>query len=499
MSKAIKFYDWIKQHMDQNTVETENGAIMYMTSGKKLLDINFKVSSYRNCTEEEILRDFDGAYAENPKLALKWVFYVGDIRNGLGERRLFRTLIKYVLPRHKNLVPFVADYNRFDSLFELFGTAAENDMVEFVKNQLNADFDAMAAGKTCSLLGKWMPSINTSCEKTRSLAKRFRKVLGLTEKEYRQKLSALRGYIDVVEKKLCDGNWSEVNYSTVPSKANLLYKEAFMRHDAARRLLFLDRLSRGEVKINASVAFPHDICHKYTTNGYVYTSIDDTLESMWKALPDTLQGTPMIVVRDGSGSMDICVGQGSTRAIDVATALAIYCSERTSRAYKNRFITFSESPRFVNMSRLSTLRDKLALAYSETECANTNVEAVFDLLLGVACKNHVKQCDIPMVLVISDMEFDHCVDGNYGSASPVLFESIRYKWQKAGYKMPRLAFWNVASRTNGVPIQKNECGVTLLSGFSPNVLDMVTDGHLDPRKALDSVLNGDRYNKIVAA
>lgn len=501
MSKAINFYDWVKKITGERTMETENGAVMYKTCGNALVDMNFKVGSYRHCTEEEILRDFDQAYAEDPTLALKWVFYVGDIREGLGERRLFRILVKYVLPRHKNLVGFIAEYNRFDSLFDLFGTAAEADMVEFVKHQLDADFAAMASGKTCSLLGKWMPSVNTSSEKSRSLAKRLCKILGWSEKLYRKNLSALRSYIDVVEKKMCDGKWSEINYSTVPSKANIAYKTAFERHDAERRMEFLKKLLTGEIKINASVAFPHDICH-----GYLAKTVDPTLEAMWKALPDTIEGKPMIVVRDGSLSMARRIDENScVTALDVATSLAIYCSERTSRAYRGKFITFSEHPRLVDMSRLSTLRDKLALACDESECGNTNVEVVFGLLLKVAKKNRVKQKDIPMVLIISDMEFDDCVVGyrvdsySDNAAKKTLFDNIAHKWEIEGYKLPHLAFWNVNSRTNAIPLQKNECGVTLISGFSPNTLKMVTSGKLDPCDVMTTILNGERYEQITVA
>lgn len=508
MSKAVKFYDWIKKYMAKNTMLTENGAAMYETSGRALLDMNFKVSSYRNCSEEAIIRDYTVAYAENPTLALKWAFYVGDVREGLGERRLFRTLIKYILPRHKNLVQYIAEYNRFDSMFELFGTDAENEMVEFVKQQLQADCDAMAAGKPCSLLAKWMPSINTASEKARSMAKRFRKALHLTEKEYRKKLSALRGHINVVEKKICDGKWSEIDYSTVPTKANLLYRHAFFKHDAERRILFLNNVETGSEEINSAVAFPHDIVHHYTRKGDFSNEIDRTLEAMWKALPDTLNGRPMIVVRDGSDSMQSRMHRNSSvTAYDVATALAIYCSERTSDAYKNKFITFSKFPRLVDMSNLHTLRDKMNLANSENEIANTNVEAVFDLLLNVAQKNRVKQADIPTVLIISDMEFDECAESNNGHCDATLFDAIADKWEDAGYELPQLAFWNVNSRTHGIPLQENECGVSLVSGFSPNTMNMVlsgsieSDGNLvhvttDPYESMLNVLNGERYAKI---
>lgn len=487
-------FDAIKEVTDNYKVESENGATMFETSGDPLLNMNFRVSSYRNMSEEEILSDFDKAYAANPELALKWVFYVGDIREGLGERRLFRTLIKYVVPRFKNLIEFIAEYNRFDSLFELFGTAAEGDMLNYIKSQLKADCDAMAAGKKSSLLAKWMPSINTSSEKARGMAKRFRKFLHLTEKEYRKTLSALRSHIEIVEQKMCDGKWGDIDYSTVPSKANLLYKDAFMNHDAERRQDFLEKMAQGEAKINASAAFPHDITRKYR---YHHMEVDDSLEALWKALPNSINDSPMIVVRDGSGSMCINMDNSSnTTALDVATSLAIYCSERTSDAFKDKFITFSRSPRLVDMSNLTTLRDKLALAENEDECDNTNVEAVFDLLLNVATEHKLKQREIPTILIISDMEFDRCAVTNDGYLDQALFESIGKKWAKKGYKLPTLVFWNVCSRTKGIPLKENELGVKLISGFSPNIMNMVLSDEKNAYKSMVDVLNGERYKQI---
>ena len=50
--------------------------------------------------------------------------------------------------------------------------------------------------------------------------------------------------------------------------------------------------------------------------------------------------------------------------------------------------------------------------------------------------------------------------------------------------MPRLVFWNICSRTNTVPLQQNEAGVALISGFSPAVYQMVLSNELDPYRCL---------------
>lgn len=95
--------------------------------------------------------------------------------------------------------------------------------------------------------------------KTKS-AKQYAKIvcnmLGLKESEYRKTLSTLRAYLNVVEVKMSAGEWEDINYSNLPSRANLLYGNAFLRNDEERRRAFLSKLSRGDVTINASTLFP---------------------------------------------------------------------------------------------------------------------------------------------------------------------------------------------------------------------------------------------------
>ena len=79
---------------------TENGATGYRTSGKALVDLNFAVSSMRNMSEEGIIRLFVKAFYEDRVLAMRWLFFVSDVRGGLGERRLFRMILNYLVRVH---------------------------------------------------------------------------------------------------------------------------------------------------------------------------------------------------------------------------------------------------------------------------------------------------------------------------------------------------------------------------------------------------------------
>lgn len=524
------FMTSMKETMNEefNTSVTENGAVGYRTTGKELLDINFSVTSMRNWSEEQIIDKFVKAYYENPKLACKWIFYVRDAREGVGERRLFRVLLKYLAKNHpdicKVLIPYVPVYGRWDDLWCLltasYGSEIKNTVTHLVSKQLSADIDNMNDNEPISLLGKWMPSINTSSEETRKLARNMMTLLGCKdEKQYRKLLSKLRAYLNVVEVKMSSGEWSSIDYSAVPSRANLIYNNAFLKNDEERRRAYLESLQKGETKINASVLFPHDIVHKYTDGKWSLNPLNATFEELWKALPDYVKGAGnTICVADGSGSMCSCVGNTRVTALEVANALAIYFAERCTGQFRDNYITFSENPQLVDLSNGRTLRDKIEIALKHDEVANTNIEAVFDLILETAIRHNMKQEDLPQnILILSDMEFDSCARAGLGteiitdwwgrrvarriSTRPdaKLFKTIAKKYAAHGYKLPRLVFWNICSRTGTIPVKENDLGVALVSGFSPAIVKMVLSNSTDPFECLLEQLNSDRYLPVETA
>lgn len=486
-----------------NLTRTENGAVGYRSTGKKLLDLNFAVSSLRSRPDWEIERMFQDACSENVDTAIVWLFFCRDVRGGLGERRVFRIGLKYLArefaPKVRKLLPLIAEYGRWDDLLPLMDSKVRTDVICLIRNQLVSDMAALKNGSSVSLLAKWLPSENSSSQKTRIMAAGIRTALNVTPRTYRIMLSRLRKKINIVETRMSMNQWSTVDYQAVPSRANLIYNKAFLRHDEQRRREYLGKLEKGEAKINASTLFPHDILHRYASGFFRHE--DPAIEAMWKALPDTVKGDgSTIVVADGSGSMCSYVGGTNVRALTVANALAIYFSERLSGPYQDRYITFSSRPQLVNLSGATTLYGKNRIACSHCEVANTNIEAVFDLLLKTAVDHRLEQSEIPAnVLIISDMEFDACAVGNHERLGPTLFGQIAKKWAQVGYKLPRLIFWNVNSRTGAIPVTQNAMGVALVSGFSPNVCKMVMSNQTDPMAALLETLASERYRPVVEA
>ena len=498
----MNFYDAVKKTAlyDERSV-TENGAVGYRTSGHALLNLNFAVASLRSADEDKIRAMFRDAYKEDPATAVTWLFFARDVRGGLGERRLFRICTKWLYEHiafNAALVSLIPEYGRYD---DWWAVLPPDRAALAVHEQFVRDCRHMRAKEPISLLAKWMPSVNTSSKASRELARVFAGELGLTERNYRKKLSEMRKYLDVIERKMSADEWGEIRYESVPSRANLIYNKAFLRHDEKRREAFLNEVNAGEAKMNAGVLFPHDIVHSYKSKARP----DDGLEAMWKSLPDTVKGNEStIVVADGSGSMMATVGGSGVTALEVANALAIYFAERCSGAFKDRYITFSEHPKFVEFDGENSLFDRIKTARRHNEVANTNIKAVFELILKTAVRNGMKQEEIPAnILIISDMEFDSCAvtsERNMYLASnrpnAALFQTIADEYLAAGYKMPRLVFWNVNSRTGTIPVRENDLGVALVSGFSPNICKMVMSGKTDPYECLLETLHSERYEPV---
>ena len=485
----MDFMNMMKEIMDGNTFKrTENGALGYATSGSALLDLNFAVSSLRNRSEEEIREMFLEAFSEDANLAMKWLFYARDVRGGLGERRLFRAIYSHLpIKIGERLLEFIPEYGRFDDLIYLINFLPyENKVINILSKQLATDIMDMKKGNSISLCAKWMPSINTSSKKTCALAKKIAKRMGLSHKGYRIMLSRLRKYLKVVETTISANKWDEVDYAAVPSKANLKYKNAFARHDGLRYEAFIN--TRGS-EMKSSTNYPYEVYLAASRN------YDKATQQLWDNLPNYPTNNTLVVA-DGSGSMtwESLAGTRAT-ALDIANSLAIYFAERAEGPYHNKYITFSSRPQFVNLGNETNLLEKIRIAFQHSECSNTNVEAVFDLVLKTAIENDLTQDQLPKnILILSDMEFDNART-DYGDFTP-LFETIKNRFAVAGYKLPRLVFWNICGRTQAIPLQKNDNGVVLMSGFTPNQVKMLMSDELDPYKLLVEVLNSKRYEKI---
>ena len=498
----MDFMNSMKNYLDSNThTYTANGAVAFATSGKKLLDFNFATTALRKETDDNIAGEFSKVYFENPLVAVQYLFWLRDCRGGNGERKIFRVCFKWLAENKPEIaratIKFIPEFGRYDDLYCVADTQIKDDAFRIIRNQFDKDLSNATHGKQISLLPKWMKSENSSSKESRRLARMTMDYLNLNPRRYRKTLSMLRKHLDVVERKMAGKEWDMINYSTVPSQANVKYSAAFLRNDEERRKEYLNSLKRGETKINATTLQPHEIVAKYNLGNYYNDpGYDEALEQLWKALPDIMVEN-CLVCRDGSGSMGL--GIGGVKPLDIATGLAVYTSEHNKGVFKDKFITFGAWPQIVDLGNCKSLHDKLKLSYEYADCSNTDIEATMMLILNTAISSHCSQEDMPKrVLIISDMQFDHSYSGR---VDKTLFEEIGEAYKAAGYMMPKLVFWNVneqMSRQN-IPLQQNKLGVVLMSGYSTQLLRMAMSGEIDPYKVLLETINSERYLPIKEA
>ena len=474
-----------------NSTETTNGAKAFKSTLDLNVDLFGKISASRS-DADSIVPLYLRALEEDPETALRILFNSRDIRGGQGERNVFRhLLLNTPFEIREKIIPLIPIYGRWDDLFVLDGCIDWKRVVDFVISKLNHDNDPETEHP--SLLAKWMPSINASSKKTKALGKQFAKRMNLSEKEYRVMLSNLRKKIDLVEHKMCSNNWSEIEYSKVPSKAGLMYRKSFIKHDLDRYNQFMLSAVKLENKVNASALYPYEIAEKVTK---AYTHVDPTeelvLQAFWQNLPDYMDGKSFkgLVVADTSGSMTSAIG--NVKPIDVSISLAIYIAERNAGVWKNKFITFSENPEMQTIIG-DTIVDKIKNLSKADWGYNTDLIAVFKSILKAAKADSVAPEDMPeKIFIISDMQFDQACNSN----TRTNFEQIKKNYAKYNYKMPDLIFWNVNGSAN-VPMTIHDTGTCLVSGCSPSILSAVLSGEvISPIDILKQAVYTERYDPV---
>ena len=474
-----------------NKTCTENGAVTYRTSGKDCLDLFASIGALRHADDRDICNRFLKAYAENRDLAMKILFYARDVRGGLGERRVFRSILTWLASNEKGSVvknlPFIAEYGRWDDVLVLLKTPCREEALVLLKEQFRADLAALDDSGDISLLGKWLPSVNASNREAVMLAKMIAKAFGLSDRDYRKALVKLRARIRIIENNLREKDYS-FDYAKQPSKAMFKYRKAFLRNDGERYGAFLEKVERGEAELHTGTLMPYELVERaYACSEEERRSLDIT----WRMLEDFTTDENALVVADGSGSM---YWNSKPMPAAVAQSLAIYFAEHNKGKFHNHFLTFSMTPQLVEIKG-DDFVEKVRYCKTFDECANTSLEAVFYLVLQAAVENHVPQAEMPAKLyIISDMEFDTCVK----NSSMTNFEKAKASYASAGYKLPDLVFWNVDSRHEQQPVKENDRGVALVSGCSPRIFSMVMDGELNPYAFMLSVIDTERYAPIAA-
>ncbi len=488
-----------------NFTLTENGAVTHKSTLDGLYDLFALGAAYRSRSEDDCIVLFQKAFEENPTYALKCLFYLRDAREGQGERRFFRAVTKWLATNEtkamKRNLRHIPEFGRWDDLYAFVGTPLEIDAFAFMKAQFILDVQC----ETPSLLAKWLKSENTSSAESRELAKKTREAFGLSPRLYRKGLSLLRKRINVLERLMSAGEWDKIEFDKVSSRAGLIYRNAFARHDLERlradknAVAYKDFVQDENTTVNAGVLYPYEVVSraaKYVGVGWrrpLYTEGDVTeraaINKYWDNLKDYFNEASLdaLCVVDTSGSM-----WGTP--IDVAISLGLYAAERARGPFHGNYITFASRPQLIETRGVDFV-DKVRRIYEANLCDNTNIEAVFDLLLNTALRTNCRQSDLPKtIVIISDMEFDYARGYWCEHDDSTLMEGISHKWERTGYQMPELVFWNVDARQDNIPM-KVENGITFCSGFSPVLFEQIMKGKTGYDLMMDK-LNSARYECI---
>lgn len=464
-----------------NVTETVNGAVAYKSTLNANLDFYGKSGDIG--LDIEVLKPmFLKALVEDQDLAIRNLLNMRDVRGGKGVRDNARKLLDMLFDTENlkeynffNLVAKFVAAGRWDDLFTVYGKAdgLDNIIEQFFIIGLKSD--------NPTLVAKWTP-LNQKDDKSKKFMSKLRSKLQLTPKQMRKFIVEKR---NVVETKMCAGQWDQITYSQVPSQAMRIYKKAFGRQDEVRFGEFLTKVESGEEKINAGTLYPHEV------SGKVHARVDKAAELQWKALPNYLtEGARIFPMVDVSGSMQ-SPSYGNYQCLDISVALGMYLAEKNTSIFKDSFITFHSNPEIVTFKEGTTLDHRKQITSSARWGGSTDIGKAFDLILTSAIQNEMKQEDFPeYFIVLSDMQFDQC--GN----KPVSNE-VKDRFAKAGYELPRMIWWNLNARYANTPVTFDQSGNAFVSGFSPSLMTAILSCDLEsftPQNVMLSDLMQEKYN-----
>jgi len=453
---------------------TENGMKARASTASACVDLFFKIGAMRG---QDPIPAFTAAFVEDAEIATRIALWARDVREGAGEREIFRKIMKHTVNRH--LIDKTPELGRWDDLLVFLEDGVDADIQEYIIRKIAT---ALIDGN--GLCAKWMP-------RKGSVAVKLRAALQLSPKQYRK---LLVNRTKVVETQMCAKDWDGINFSHVPSLAASRYKKAFNRNTPKYKE-WAEKLVKGDktVKVNAGAVYPYDVLKGVSNYLYGAPSLGktelDVVVAQWEALPNYIGDANVLPLVDVSGSMGMNLGGSKTTAMDVAVSLGLYCADKNKGKFKDTFLTFSESPQLLNLK--GDILQKVQQMVTSKWGMNTNLHAAFNKILDVALKGKVPQEEMPKTLLImSDMQFDACVKQDDSA-----IEMIRNKYEEAGYQMPNVVFWNLNAKDN-VPVKFNERGVALVSGFSPSILKAVLSGdmeNLTPVGVMMKTLMVERY------
>ena len=467
---------------NENRVEISEGMTAMASSLNECVDLFFQVGAMRGKDKNALLRMFTKAYSENPLVATKVLFWVRDVRGGAGERQIFRDILEYLAENSTDVVrknlSLIPEFGRWDDVLLLVGTEVESEVFDLIKTALDNEN---------GLCAKWMP-------RKGEVANAIRKSFKVTPKQYRK---TLVGITSVVETAMCAKDYDSIDYSKLPSLASSRYQKAFQRNDEEGYDTYKIALEAGESKVNAGALYPYDIIKSMNQGGDKVVN-----NKQWESLPNFMEGSEerVLPVVDVSGSMECEVGGNpNLSCMDVAISLGMYISERNEGDFKDAFVTFSSDPQLQYLK--GNLEQRLKQLRRADWGMNTDINAVFELILKQAISNNIPQDKMPTkVLILSDMQFNSATNSRWGNNSgwkPSVQDMVESKYEDAGYNKPDVVYWNLNASMGNFPVEFDKMGTAMISGFSPLILKSILCGKsMTPQSILMETVGSERYSLI---
>jgi hypothetical protein len=513
--------------MQSNSVVlTENGAVSLASTTDPRLNLFFKtvrdVGTFEHDTKkcegdspsgavllnEKLYEMIDSSFALYPLDTMKILMNWRDCRGGKGDHKGFLVSMAYIAKMYPEwfkanlkLLHIYGSYLDYVKLWHLVESVAlKRVIMHLIVDTLFDDMVKLEDIETSqgnkgetqvSLLAKWIPSEKYKWDRynnSRFVFELCREYFGVKRvdnshlKTLRKNvLTPLRKHLDLVERKMCAKEFHQINYSSVPSVAMNKYRKAFAKRDETRFNEYIENVKSGKDKINSSQVYPHNLVAKYLSSSAV---VDEVIEAQWREIKQkaTASGAfdRSIVVCDVSTSMD-------GTPMEVAIALGLL------GLYENKLITFSATPELHYVPD-GTLYDQVRNVSCMSWGMNTNFDRVMDLVLGLSARKPDES--IKRIFVFSDMQFDVA----FSKTNTVTkFQLMQQKFKRANVEMPQIVFWNLRGDTNDFPVQSDERGVILMSGYSPSLLNSLLDGKdITPLDVLLNVIDSSRYDVVVS-
>jgi hypothetical protein len=227
----------------------------------------------------------------------------------------------------------------------------------------------------------------------------------------------------------------------------------------------------------------------------------DLLNLQWR--DNSTQNTQLgnfIAMVDVSGSM---MGD----PIYAANAIGIRIAEKSKLG--KRVMTFHNKPSWINLENdddFVSMTSKIC-----TNCGlNTNFYAAMELILNAIIQSKLSPDEVQdlVLVILSDMQIDEADK----HADKAMYDNIKNRYSDAGMRLygkpfnpPHILMWNLRS-TTGFPCLSSQPNVSMMSGFSPVLLNVFCEKGLNalqsctPWSIMIECLDNPRYtilsNKI---